>query len=521
MAWRRVGLAVVGGMISAGVAWTAPARAVSAQGDASAEAAEAGSPSEAAPEIRHESSGQPVDAGASADADADAATTVATADVDAAAQAQSAAPANAPATPSDAPARPPREPAAAPAQPAVPPSRALVGRGAWLISVDEALPLLAVGSATPLSTRNALRVGDPGGFVLPSPPRHVFVDYVAFGGLTLGAAPIAESTITESAKGDIDVLGYAFRAGYTLALGERFVLWPRAGVMHVDDGSEDAAVVHRTDLVVDARLAWTLDGRWAVTVGPSLSHPISAGRPSEHLLSGSLPQWREPDARIALSAGLTLRLDAAPGPVRATTHDDVRVLVGVERVLPLLRLRGEQTGAASSQATDLGLTDVTDRFPVRPRMGLDVVVGRSLTLGAAASFGYVRTSSTRFVPGDGPEAVTLGLAPRIGGLFWASRRLAIWPRAGVSWVRAVGSRPDLVVISAYHVGVEVDAFAAVFPIEGVGLTLGPTVSIPLASGGPVVHRPRPPFPGVDSGSTSEEDYSLFMIGVSGGLLVTL
>jgi hypothetical protein len=105
-------------------------------------------------------------------------------------------------------------PEAAPAAPpppasAIAPAGLLARRGAWLLSADDALPLVSVGSAAPFVPLNALRFGDPGGSIQPSPPRPIALDVAVLDHLTIGGAVIVEQTVTERNGSSIHEIGRA------------------------------------------------------------------------------------------------------------------------------------------------------------------------------------------------------------------------------------------------------------------------------------------------------------------------
>lgn len=403
----------------------------------------------------------------------------------------------------------------------VTPMDRLTGGGAWLVSVDDALPLVSIGAASPTSGRNALRIGDPGGFAQPFPPRPVFVDHVFGGRLTLGASPIVEASPAE-VRGRLQRFGFALRAGYVVPLGRHVALWPRVGVGHLRSDASDAEITLRTDLFADARIVWAPRGSWALTAGPSVAVPIASDKEVPTFSVPGMPEPPpDPTVRVGIGAGLTVRLDEAGSDVGAGAEPKApRFVLGVERVLPLVRFRVEE--GRTDGALDLGTSDTTSRFPVMPRVAFDVVLNDWVTLGTAANAGYVRTSARELVPSSGPDAFVVGLAPRVGALTWKSRHLAFWGRAGITWVHAWTSRPDLGATSAFHLGADVDAFVVVLPVEGVGITIGPSVALPLAGGGRqiAVVGPTPGAPWIQRTERVVE-YSYIAVGVNAGIVLFL
>ena len=424
--------------------------------------------------------------------------------------------------PSSATSPPAESPAAQPPTETAAPSRVLARSGVWLASVDDALPLFGLGAASSLSTLSALRIGDPGGSPHPSPPRAVAIDLVVSERLTLGLSPVFEQSVSSKAPGSIHIGGVAVRAGYVFSLGDRVFLWPRAGLTHLRGLDDDTSFEHRTDVVVDARIGWTPRATWALTVGPSVALPISHGAASKALAGAAHALTSEdPFPRVALSAGLTVPLgdgyDSATNAASAKGGQP-RFLLGVERVVPLVRFRSEQ--GANMTFIDIGTADTTSRFPVKPRVAFDFVVSERVTVGAAANAGYVRISSTSFVPGNGPDAFVVELAPRLGGFFRASKHFAFWPRAGVTWERVSASRPDFGGRVSHQLGADLDAFVVAFVTRDVGITIGPSITLPLAGSGRGYASFGAPVYGYGAPRVVEtKEYSFFSAAVSAGIVL--
>ena len=419
-----------------------------------------------------------------------------------------------------APAASPSEPEPVPSAPArVAPTHLLARSGSWLLSADDALPLFSVGAADVLSQRNAVRYGHPGGLAAEAPPSALTLDYVPFGRFTVGASPIVESSIGSDARNAIHRVGGALRVGHIVPLGEHLALWPHVGVAHAVTREPGSSIDlrSRTDLVADLRLAWTPNGRWALTIGPSLSAPIDVEQTltTERVVRACeraggvdcavlMVEESNRNIRVAVSAGLTVRLDEEPGSGMRSERDrkPVRFLLGAERIVSLARYRAEKGGDAGDAQLDLGVADTTSRFPSMPRVAFDVVLQEWLTLGAAANVGFVRSglASSSFYPDSGTGSLVVGLAPRVGGFLPAADWLAFWPRVGMTWAYSTGRN------SYSHLGADVDALLVFRPVEEVGLVVGPSLGLPLIAG---------------SEEVWEDPAKLLSVGVSGGLVLLL
>ena len=118
---------------------------------------------------------------------------------------------------------------------------------------------------------------------------------------------------------------------------------------------------------------------------------------------------------------------------------------------------------------DIGTGDTTSPFPVKPRVAFDFVVSERVTVGAAANAGYVRISSTSFVPGNGPDAFVVELAPRLGGFFRASEALRLLaPRRSHLGAR-LRIAPHFGGRVSHQLGADLDAFVVAFLTRDVGI----------------------------------------------------
>ena len=432
-------------------------------------------------------------------------------------------PAKAPAVP-----EPPRP--APPSQPATPPSspsRAFAQQGTWRVSIDDALPLVAIGGAAPLSTDRMLRVGDPA-YGARTSPKPIAVDVAVADRLTLGGTLLAQYGLTSS------ILGGALRVGYAIPIGDRLVLWPRIGVAHestLDDGSWQQ--LSRTDVIGEARLVWTVTRSWALTLGPSIALAVQTKRhqaqpASSTVFPGPVPTYPEnAPTRISVAIGITGRLSREPGEENEAEQSagQARFFLGIARALPLLRYRvdtaitdqsrkGREAEGPPARA-DAGTVDATSISPQAPVLSLDVRVGQHLTVGAGGSIGVVRftQAADQLVPtASAPTLVSWTISPRVGWRNVESRSFAFWPRVGLSYVHASSGQ-----LLAYQLGVDADAFAVFSPIPGVGLLFGPSVELPIAG----VRTIENPTTSTTADLTKRQDQAVVTVALTGGLVVEL
>jgi hypothetical protein len=403
---------------------------------------------------------------------------------------------------------------------------------ALLLSVDEALPILSLGSAAPLAPLNAVRVGDPGGFVHPSPPRPIAIDWVFGGGWTIGGAIVVEETLTSNTHrdaltsplasvGDLHFVGAEARFGRIIPVGRDggIAIWPRIGAAETLSTDDFGHYASRTDLVLDARVMLQVTPAVALSVGPALAIPLTTLGPKNDAFGTGGDITAEP--RLAIAAGITARLDGfAPDADRIR---DGRILVTLEDLVPLVRYRVEKLDANGAGVTersiDLGTADTSGALPRSPRLGAHVRVVKNLTLGGAVSAGWIRISQVAsFLPDAGaPSAFVWSVGPRAGWLAPLRETLAIWPRAGITYVDAIAKRPDVGDVPAYHLSADADVLGIWSPSPGVGLALGPTISIPVLGGRHTV------TPGSSTGSATDHGGSetFLAFGVTGSIVLFL
>jgi hypothetical protein len=421
--------------------------------------------------------------------------------------------------------------------PAPAPARTMASAGTWMLSLDDALPLLSIGGGAPLGTNRVLRVGDSGHAVKAS-PKPLSLDLAVANRFTIGGTLLFQYGHSNS------IAGASIRAGYMFPLSDRLAFWPRAGVSFAtsldDDGSNVLAT--RTDVVLDARLVWTVTSTWALTLGPTVAIAVQHSATPAPVDSGPFfdpqhgtvfvtqpPSFSYPvDAptRIGVAIGITGRLTEHDGDARDASGPEPRFFFGVERALPLFRYRVDSSslpGDPPKTLADGGTTDVTTIVPQAPRFSLDVRVAGDVTVGLAGSVGYARSSasSASLVPkSDAPSVLAWSVAPRVGYRAVVTRQLAFWPRIGLAYTNASRQRADVATsLVSYHLGAGIEGFAVFSPVPGIGLLLGPTLEVPIAGARRTVTSDTDPVSGASK--TRRDEQMIMAFGVSGGLVVSL
>lgn len=286
-------------------------------------------------------------------------------------------PAPAPAPPSPAPAPAPAEPPASPApspRRALSPARTFALSGTWLLSVDDALPLVALGGTAPLSTSRMLRLGDPS-YGATTSPKPISIDAALVDGLTVGGTVLFQYGLTGS------ILGGSARIGYAIPLGSRLAVWPRLGVAYERAVTDAAwALESRTDVTAEARLVWTVSCTWALTLGPSVALAVQSNR--QPGLGFAADAVNAP-ARISVALGLTGRIRDSSAESADADAAEPRFFLGVERTVPLFRYAVETAVAGEDRAGskangpptrgDVGTVDATSITPQSPSLAFDMV----------------------------------------------------------------------------------------------------------------------------------------------------
>jgi hypothetical protein len=399
---------------------------------------------------------------------------------------------------------PASDPVVSPA-PLSPPS--LFRRGV-LVSVDDVLPVLAVGSATSIYGRNALQIGETTSFTAATTPRLPFVDGV-FGRFTVGGTLVPSFRVARQdfvTRSSGSYLGLAVRGGVLVPLGDNLTLWPRLGLLH--ERSLDTEYYRgRTLVTADARLAWALDASAALTFGVAAQLPLSTERDVGPTALAEIGA-RDSSLRLSASFGVLARLDEPAPDARgdgrasgsAASPPTSRlpagtVILGMDRFLEVLGLetervvRDDEPGKPPDPTFDqrassarVGLVDARGLLPRVPRLSVDVLVSRVLTVGASGGIGVATaTASSDLVPtaSGAPTAVAWTLAPRVGALVPLAARLSLWPRIGGTWAESHGSRGDVGDLGTHQVSFDADAYLAARITSRFLVALGPSVSLPL------------------------------------------
>jgi hypothetical protein len=205
-------------------------------------------------------------------------------------------------------------------------------------------------------------------------------------------------------------------------------------------------------------------------------------------------------------------------------------IVSADRLLPLLSYQSIKTtqndGSSDAQSSfsialmNNGPFGVFASFYNLPRVGLDWVPIRHLTLGGAAWFYADLQASESQSPAksslstsvDRPKVTYWGVAPRVGYIIALGDKVSLWPRLGVEYHNVSTSDVGSGSGSITQFALEAEAMFVVSPWDHFGFQVGPTADIPF-TGSQTVNA-------TSGGTTSsvKVDSSMLQLGVSAGML---
>jgi len=212
------------------------------------------------------------------------------------------------------------------------------------------------------------------------------------------------------------------------------------------------------------------------------------------------------------------------------------VIVSADRLVPVVDYWSATTTNANGSKSSTSRTSlmlVTSNpageaatFYTLPRIGLDVVVLRGLTIGGSAWIYTDLSASTSTTPAnsssstsqDQPKATYWGVAPRVGYVLSVADVLAIWPRVGVEFHDvSTGSVTNQQVTtggsSLTELALDLEAMLVITPWNHFGFTIGPMGAIPLTG----TRSTTTTFANGQTNTTSN-DSSMVAVGLNAGLL---
>jgi hypothetical protein len=145
-----------------------------------------------------------------------------------------------------------------------------------------------------------------------------------------------------------------------------------------------------------------------------------------------------------------------------------------------------------------------------PRAAIDFNVASGFTVGGAIGF-MSSTGKTKFEPAMPPPrpdrddaTITMFLfTPRIGYVLPLSPMFGFWPRAGITYYSisaentSTGNMPVTIKQTTNGFAVDIEPMFVITPVNHFGITVGPTVDLPLSGTRSVTSTPADPTPPAD------------------------
>ena len=145
-----------------------------------------------------------------------------------------------------------------------------------------------------------------------------------------------------------------------------------------------------------------------------------------------------------------------------------------------------------------------------PRAAFDVNVASGFTVRGAIGF-ISSTGKTKSEPAmgaappdrDDPTITMFLFSPRLGYVIPITPMFAFWPRAGITYFNVgtentnTGMNPVTTKTTVSGFAVDIEPMFVITPVNHFGITVGPTVDIPLSGARSVTQTPADPTPAAD------------------------
>jgi len=165
----------------------------------------------------------------------------------------------------------------------------------------------------------------------------------------------------------------------------------------------------------------------------------------------------------------------------------------------------------------LGKGDISDPW-VAPRIGFDYFIIDGLSLGGSIVYASASTDGNEEIGNGGNDlnqvdSTLFMVAPRVGYAFMFTPVIGLWPRGGLSyWSYTRDTNPPGNPPNEEHKGsgltFSAEAMLVIAPVEHAAFLVGPTLDLPILSGG-----------NEDQGNRSEDydDYKITTYGIQAGV----
>lgn len=186
------------------------------------------------------------------------------------------------------------------------------------------------------------------------------------------------------------------------------------------------------------------------------------------------------------------------------------LVVSLEQLVPVLSYTHDRSLVASTTQLTTGNFPGGDTPYNVPRFGLDTLVTRHLTLGAAMSL-KISTGSPSNAPGDDPLVSLVALSPRVGFFLPVAKEVGFWPRAGMSFSESFArgyDRGARFTELREDAALTADIGIVAAPIRVLGVVLAIGGAVPIAG-----HAQRS-----ENGTTASGTATHAALTISGGFL---
>jgi hypothetical protein len=195
-----------------------------------------------------------------------------------------------------------------------------------------------------------------------------------------------------------------------------------------------------------------------------------------------------------------------------------QIMISAERLFGLTFPSVTTEDGGSGNKSTVSRTNIALLFPPLsavqspyeiPRAAIDFNAASGFTVGGAIGF-LSSTGKTKTEPVNAPSTerddatITMFLfSPRVGYALPLGPIFAFWPRVGVTYYNigtertTTGAMPTTVKTSNSGFAVDIEPMFVITPVNHFGITVGPTVDLPLSGTSSVTTTPADPTPPPD------------------------
>lgn len=159
------------------------------------------------------------------------------------------------------------------------------------------------------------------------------------------------------------------------------------------------------------------------------------------------------------------------------------IVISLERLVPVISYAHDRSVDTTTSTLTTGNPPGSYDTANVARFGLDVLVMKRLSLGAAMSM-RIATGSPSNAPGDDPLVTLVAFSPRVGYFIAVAPEVGFWPRAGLTlsetFTRGYDGDGSRFSESRRDMAASFDVAIVASPIRVLGVVLGIGTNLPLA-----------------------------------------